>query len=283
MDISQQRIDAPISDDDRLYETLGYLEGYDALLNDDYAFVAYRETDRSSGEYRVRIQSRHTAGAVFEPAAIRTRCREADARGEESFVWGYSFEPSADDPRRIEFRVHQQAGAPGALELILVTRNADGSAQPAKTLRVEGFLDGPAPAPTPLVEAPESDAWRTYETLAYLDEYDAVLNIDYAFVAYRETDNDSGAWRIMVKSTQTAGGSFEPDAIARKARETAAQGLPYFLWGYSFATSQDDPRQIDFRIHQQDGAPSALEIVVALRNADGSAKPSKSVRCPWPQ
>ena len=56
------------------------------------------------------------------------------------------------------------------------------------------------------VDAPAATGdWR-YDTLAYLDAYDAVLDADHAFVAYRETNVGSGAWCVRVRSSQTAGG-----------------------------------------------------------------------------
>ena len=279
---AQPLIEAPASDSYRAYETLGYLTGYDAVLNGDYAFVAFRETDRSSGTSIVKIQSKGTSGASFDPAAMRSRCREAGAKNEPYFTWGYSFTPSAGDPRHIEFRVHQEAGAPRALEMYLVTRNADGSAQPAKSLRMDNFMSEAAPARAPLAEAPVSDSSRQYEKLGYVEAYDAVLNCDYAFVAYKETEKDSGQWRVMIKSTQTAGGSFEPTAIRNKARETGAQGKAYFTWGYSFEPSVSDPRQIEFRVHVADGQPKSGEIYVRLRKADHSADAPKSVTFAWP-
>ena len=281
--LSSQLIEAPVSDANRTYETLGYIEAYDAILNGDYAFVAYKETDRSSGAYMVKISSKGTSGASFDPAAMRTRCREAGAKNEPYFTWGYSFTPSAGDPRQIEFRVHQKAGAPVALEIFLVTRKADATAQPAKSLRMENFMTEAAPARAPLAEAPASDAYRTYKTLGYVEAYDAVLNCDYAFVAYQETEKDSGQWRVCVKSTQTAGGSFDPTAIRSKARETGAQGKAYFTWGYNFEPSASDVRQIEFRVHVADGLPKEVEIFVRLRKADFSADQPKSVKFAWPQ
>ena len=284
LDLAQpQLIEAPASDSSRLYETLGYLEAYDAVLNSDYAFVAYRETDRTSGNSLVKIGSKGTGGASFDPAAIRNRCREAGAKNEPYFLWGFSFTPSAGDPRQIEFRVHQKAGAPDALEILVVTRKADGTAQEPKSVRIEHFLTSPAAARSPLVTAPALDASRSYETLGYLDAYDAVLNADYAFVAYKETEKANGQWRVSIKSTQTAGGSFEPAAIRNKARETGAQGKPFFTWGYRFEPSAGDARQIEFRIHVADGLPKELEIFVRLRKADGSADQPKSVKFAWPQ
>jgi hypothetical protein len=133
-----------------------------------------------------------------------------------------------------------------------------------------------------LIEAPASDSARTIETLGYADAYDAPLNCDYAFVAYKETDKDSGNWRVRIRSSQTAGAVFEPDAIRLKARETGAQGKPWFQWGYSFDPSASDPRNIQFRVHVKDGKASAIEMLVQLRKFDGTADEAKSVMMPWP-
>src|SRR5260221_6821094 len=122
MNIQQPLIEAPASDNYRDVQTLGYLDAYDAVLNDDYAFVAFKETDKNSGGYEIKIKSKGTAGAAFDPTMIRAKCREAGALNRPFFTWGYSCEPSAGDPRCIEFRVHQRNGAPDALEIVVVTR-----------------------------------------------------------------------------------------------------------------------------------------------------------------
>lgn len=133
----------------------------------------------------------------------------------------------------------------------------------------------------PLLETPANvPGGAQYHHLAYLDAYDAVLNCDYAFVAYKETD--SWGWRVRIKSSQTAGAVFEPDAMKSNARSTGAQGKSWFQWGYSFDPSESDPRCIQFRVHVKDGLPSEIEIFVQLRKADGSPDASKSVTFPWP-
>jgi len=134
----------------------------------------------------------------------------------------------------------------------------------------------------PLVEAPADDPGHAYETLGYLDAYDAPLNIDYAFVAYKETDRDTGAWRIRIKSSQTAGAVFEPEAIRLKARETGAHNKPFFPWGYSFDPSPSDPRHIEFRVHVKDGRAASIEMFTRLRKGDGSPDEPRSVSFPWP-
>lgn len=126
-------VEAPASTDYTRYETLGYLDAYDAVLNCDYAFVAYKETD-SSGEWRVRIKSTQTAGAVFEPTMIRNQARATSAQGKPWFQWGYNFEPSAADPRQIEFRVHVADGQASAIEMFVRLRKADHSAAEPRSI-----------------------------------------------------------------------------------------------------------------------------------------------------
>ena len=133
----------------------------------------------------------------------------------------------------------------------------------------------------PLIEAPANDSNYRYDTLGYVDAYDAVINSDYAYVAYKESDS-SGAWRVRIKSGQTAGCVFEPDAMRSKARDTGAQGKPWFSWGYSFDPSAGDARNIQFRVHVKDGQPAEIEMHVQLRKFDGTAGEAKSVTFPWP-
>lgn len=116
------------------YRQLGYVDAYDAVLNCDYAFVAYLETD-GSGEWRVRIKSSQTAGAVFEPALIRNNARAAGAQGKPWFPWGYSFDPSPSDPRNIQFRVHVANGQPTEIEMLVQLRKFDGTADAAKSVK----------------------------------------------------------------------------------------------------------------------------------------------------
>lgn len=133
---SPQLIHAPENDSERRYETLGYVDAYDAVLNCDYAFVAYRETN-TRGEWRIRIKSSQTAGAEFDPAMIRNQARAAGAQGKAWFPWGYSFDPSAGDPRQIEFRVHVADGKPAAVEMVVRLRKADHSPDAPKSVRFD--------------------------------------------------------------------------------------------------------------------------------------------------
>ena len=134
MSSTAQLIEAPASDAYHRYETLGYVDAYDAVLNCDYAFLAYKETD-SGGDWRVRIRSSQTAGAVFERAAMRMKARETSAQGRSWFQWGYSFDPSAGDPRNIQFRVHVANGQPAEIEMFVQLRKFDGTSDTAKSVK----------------------------------------------------------------------------------------------------------------------------------------------------
>ncbi|MCX6854529.1 MAG: hypothetical protein NTV80_06445 [Verrucomicrobia bacterium] len=116
------------------YQQLGYLDAYDAVNNDDYAFVAYKETD-SSGTWRVRISGKQTSGAVFEPDAMKGNARSTGAQGKPFFTWGFSIDPSDGDTRCVQFRVHVKDGKPHEIEMFLQLRKFDGSADEPKSTR----------------------------------------------------------------------------------------------------------------------------------------------------
>lgn len=135
MSAQSQIIEAPTSvPGGATYQQLAYLDAYDAILNGDYAFVAYKETD-GNGDWRVRIKSSQTAGAVFEPAMMKSNARAAGAQGKPWFPWGYSFDPSAGDLRCIQFRVHVKDGQPSEIEMFAQLRKSDGSADTAKSVK----------------------------------------------------------------------------------------------------------------------------------------------------
>jgi hypothetical protein len=116
------------------YQQLAYVDAYDAVLNIDYAFVAYKETD-GNGDWRVRIKSSQTAGAVFEPAMMKSNARSTGAQGKPWFPWGYSFDQSAEDARWIEFRVHVENGLPSEIEMYVRLRKFDGTADTPKSVK----------------------------------------------------------------------------------------------------------------------------------------------------
>jgi len=135
--VTKPLIEAPTDDSSHTYQTLGSIDAYDAPLNCDYAFVVFKETDRGSNEWRVRIRSSQTTGVVFEPAMMQGKAREAGAQGKPFFTWGAGIEPSASEARQIEYRVHQTGGRPSEIEIVLRLRKFDGTPDEAKSLRVK--------------------------------------------------------------------------------------------------------------------------------------------------
>ncbi|BDC52845.1 hypothetical protein F183_A51600 [Bryobacterales bacterium F-183] len=128
-----------------------------------------------------------------------------------------------------------------------------------------------------LVEAPAGA-----ETLAYIEAYDAILDADYAYVAYREVDSDGTTWRVRIKGLHTAGSVLEPEAIRLQARSAGAQGKPYFVWGYQLEPSAGDVRHVETRVHVQKGKASEVEMYLRMRLYSGEPDEPKSVRFPWP-
>ncbi len=136
--------------------------------------------------------------------------------------------------------------------------------------------------PTQLIDAPVSDSLHEITPLGYLEAYDAVLNGDYAYVAYKETDRDTGAWRVRIHSSSTAGGVFEPEAMRLQARAAGAQGKPFFTWGFSMDPSAGDPGTVQFRVHVAGGKPASIEMFVQMRKFDSTAEAPVVVSFPWP-
>lgn len=137
--------------------------------------------------------------------------------------------------------------------------------------------------PHPLLEAPADTETRSITPLAALEAYDAVLNDDYAFIAYKETDRATGAWRVRIRARHLTGVVFEPEAMRLQARATGAQGNSFFTWGNGIDPSAGDPRMLQYRVHVKEGKPASVEIYVQLRKADHSPDAPKSVVFAWPQ
>lgn len=136
--------------------------------------------------------------------------------------------------------------------------------------------------PTPLIEAPASTDSQEIIPLGTLEAYDAVLNDDYAFVAYKEVDRAGGAWRVRVRARHLTGVVLEPEAMRLQARAAGAQGKPFFTWGNCMDPSTGDPRSVQYRVHVKDGKPSEIEIFVQLRKADHTADVPQSMKFAWP-
>lgn len=134
-----------------------------------------------------------------------------------------------------------------------------------------------------LIEAPASNAVAVYESLGYVEAHDEVLDLDYAFVAYKETSRATGEWRVRIRSSRTGGAVLEPLLMAYNARVAWGEGRNWFGWGYSLEPQAGDPRMIQFRVHVRDGQPTEVELLVRLRRADHTAGELHTARFAWPR
>jgi hypothetical protein len=136
-----------------------------------------------------------------------------------------------------------------------------------------------------VVKAPKSSPHIEVEQLAYIESFDAVVDKTYAFVVYKETKVDSGKWVIRIKGSVTAGAVFDPDNASFKnaLKKAAGHEEPYIVWGFNLQSKEGDPRLVENRVLiDQSGKPSALEIHLITRKADGSARDEDVLSIQWP-
>ena len=136
-----------------------------------------------------------------------------------------------------------------------------------------------------VVKAPKSSSHTEVEQLAYMESFDAVVDKVYAFVVYKEKKVDSGKWVIRIKGSVTAGAVFDPDSTSLKNafKKAAGHEEPYIVWGFNLQSKEGDPRLVENRVLiDKNGKPSALEIHLITRKADGSARDKELVSIEWP-
>ena len=93
------------------------------VLGPQHPFVAYKETNRASGAWRVRIQSRQDTSVVLYPNAIRLQARAVGAQGKSSFTWSNTNGGRSGQPEKLNFLVHVNDGEPAAIEVFPSTVN----------------------------------------------------------------------------------------------------------------------------------------------------------------
>jgi hypothetical protein len=88
------------------------------FANTRQPFAAFKETNPSSGAWRVRITSRHDTTAVLYPNAIRLQARAVSAEGKSSFTWTNATDARPGEPKRLQFVVHVNDGEPATIEIL---------------------------------------------------------------------------------------------------------------------------------------------------------------------
>ena len=131
---------------------------------------------------------------------------------------------------------------------------------------------------TTSVEIPGSDDGIDCEPLPSSDAAEPVLNTQHPFVAVKETNRASGAWRVRILSRHTAATVLYPNAMRLQARATSEQGKSSFTWSHA---APGESAQIKFRVHVNEGEPAAIEVFPPKTPvpASGTAQP---VKFSWP-
>ena len=119
------------------------------------------------------------------------------------------------------------------------------------------------------------------EPLRCADASEAVLSTRHPFIAFKETNPASGAWRVRIKSRQNTTAVLYPNAIRLQARAVSAEGKSSFTWSNSSSGKLGDPKNPQFLVHVNKGEPAAIEVFPApvVSNAAPAVPPVKFC---WP-
>ena len=281
-----QQIDAPDSTERKEITKLAYLESYDDVSDDYYAFVAYKEQQKRTGEWRLKIKSKVGGDTSVRPNffSMRSKMAKAAVAGKNYYTTGWGLTPTKSDPRLVENRIYfDQSLKPNRVEIHLVTRNSDGSAKDKAVARFD--WPGEWQVPERFITMPEESFSTEREELGYISSYDVISDTDYTYVAFKETRKKSGEWKLIIRGKDTAGTSLRPDSdsLAKKIKEAAKAGKDYIVTGFSLTPTETDPRLVEHRVYfDESQQPSSVEIHVVTRNADGSAKNKKVAKFSWP-
>jgi len=283
---ADQLFQTPESDYPVETKQLAYVESYDDVDGEKYAVLAYSEEDMEEGEWELnlKVQGQYRRKTFIKPydKKFRRKLASAAMEGKDYLIYGYHMSPSDNDPRRLENRVFfNESMQPKYLEIHLVTRDAGGSARDEKVARV----DFPDPEKRKLLSAPQSDGSTKIEELAYLHSYDVIARTDYAYLAYKETDMESGKWMLRVKGKGTASSHLKPykRGFKEDIREAAREGRDYMVWGFRIEPDKRDPRVVENRVYFDDSLnPTHVEMHLVTRNGDRSARERKVARFDWP-
>jgi len=286
MSNEEQIVKAPESTDRAKIEPLGYFSSHDAIVNKDYAYAVYKETNTSNDNWYLKIKATCTAGTSLDPehSSVRQNISNAAKSGKDYIVFGFNLVPKGDDPRLVENRMYFDDDLnPKRVSMHLITRNADGT--PTDEQTVEFDWPGEIKEKPQVILPPKSSDRLEVTQLAYLNSYDVITNKDYAYVAYKEKKTDTGKWMLRISAKCTAGASIDPDhAIFQKNLETAAdKGEKYMIFGFNMEPKGEDPRLVQNRLYfDESKAPTHIEIHVVTRKADGSPTEKQVAKFDWP-
>lgn len=119
------------------------------------------------------------------------------------------------------------------------------------------------------------------EPLRCNDADEAVLSTRHPFIAFKETNPESGAWRVRIQSRHAASAVLYPNAIRLQARAVSAQGRNSFTWTNTAAAGSASTDKLKFRVLVNDGEPAAIEVFPRPATLKSGAMPVPVKFC-WP-
>jgi hypothetical protein len=135
-------------------------------------------------------------------------------------------------------------------------------------------------SPSPEISASVEANIET-EPLRCADASEAVLSTRHPFIAFKETNPASGAWRVRIKSRQNTSAVLYPNAIRLQARAVTAEGKSSFTWSNSNPGKLGDPKNPQFLVHVEKGEPASIEVFPAPV-ASNAAPAVPPVKFCWP-
>ena len=97
------------------------------------------------------------------------------------------------------------------------------------------------------------------EPLRSIGSEEATLSTRHPFVAFKESNPNSGAWRVRIQSRHAATAVLYPNAIRLQARAVSAQGKSSFTWNGAF-TAAGAAEKFKVRVKVDHGEPAAIEV-----------------------
>ena len=96
------------------------------------------------------------------------------------------------------------------------------------------------------------------EPLRSVGTDEAELSTRHPFIAFKEVNPDSGAWRVRIKSRSAATAVLYPNALRLQARAVSEQGKTSFTWNGSLAAGNAGKFKVRVRLDR--GEPAAIEV-----------------------
>lgn len=119
------------------------------------------------------------------------------------------------------------------------------------------------------------------EPLHCIDTDHAEFSTEHPFVACKEINRASGAWRVRIQSEHADAAVLYPNAIRLQARAISEQGKSSFTWSNALIAGSGNAARLKFRVLVNDGEPAAIEVFPQPAAPSSRAR-SSAMTFSWP-